>query len=187
MNTPQETFKQILNSDVKRNNVFSQGSPVGQKVDVNKLETLICLELLLVTCYQTLGWLIHNRTIRLQCQQFEQHASYHQEELKKIFPLSRQSELTIENKVNQYILQIKPANLSLREIINLIINFTSFKIDLYKHFSRTSVEHQVILNSFLQDNVEEMFFLDQERKFHQNRVSAYLSDESLEGKGGVFK
>jgi len=174
MNTHVESIRQLLSFNRKSNDVPAQVVHIEEFVDIDKLEMLICIESLIITCYQTIGGMVHNRTIRQECLQFEQHAKYHQDELKKIFPLSQKNEKNIENKVNQYLLQLKPAYLSLKEIINLISNFTSFKVDLYKHFSRTVHEHHDLLNSFLQDNVEEMYFLDQEKNFHQNRVNTYL-------------
>jgi len=174
MNTHLESIKQMLAFNHVRNDVPVEEAPMEEHVDIDKLETLICLESLIITCYQTIGGMVHNRTIRHECQQFEKHAKYHQDELKKIFPLSQKSEAAIEGKVSQYLLQLKPTYLSLKEIINLISNFTAFKVDLYKHFSRTVHEHRDSLNSFLQDNIEEMYFLNQEKNFHQNRVNEYL-------------
>ena len=156
------------------NYIGQQVSHIEQRVDVDKLETLICLESLIVTCYQSLSWLVHNQTIRKECQQFEQHAQHHQEELKRIFPLFPKSEIAIESKVNQHLLQLKPSCLSLREVINLAINLTVLKTDIYKYFFRTFQEHRELLNSLLEDNAEEMYFLRQERNFHQNRLDAYL-------------
>ncbi len=182
MNIRWESLKQTPSINFERNNILPQKDDnersedqIKQHVAVYELETLLCLESLVVTCYQTLGWLVHNRTIRKECLQFEQHAQYHQEELRKIFKLYQKSEVTIESKVNQYLLRLKPSYLSLSEIINVIINFTAFKIDLYKYFSRTVQGHQRLLNNFLQDNIEEMYFLDQEKNFHKNRVNTYLN------------
>jgi len=146
------------------------------RVDVDKVETLICLESLVAACYQSLAWLIHNQTIRRECQQFEQHARYHQEELRKMFPLSPKSEVAIEDKVNNHLLHLKPSHLTLRELINLSINLTVLKMDIYKYFFHTVQEHHELLNSLLEDNVEEMYFLRHERNFHQNRVDQFLNN-----------
>ena len=161
-------------SHLQEANIEQQEYPIKQFVDVDKLETLVCLERLIVTCYQSISWLVHNQTIRRECQQFEQHAQYHQEELKRIFPLLQKSEADIENKVNQHLLQLKPSCLSLREVINLAINFTVLKMDIYKYFSRTVQEHHEVLNRLFENNAEEMYFLRQERNFHQNRVNTFL-------------
>jgi hypothetical protein len=147
---------------------------IRQQVDVDKLEILICLESLVIACYQSLAWSVHNQTIRRECQQFEQHAQYHQEELRRIFPLVRKNEMAIESKVNQHLLQLKPSHLTLREVINLAINLTVLKTDIYKYFFHTVQEHHEILNSLLEDNAEEMYFLRQERNFHQNRLNNFL-------------
>ena len=151
-----------------------QRAHIAQRVDVPKLETLICLEALIVVCYQSLGGLVHNRTIRSECQQFEHHAKLHQEELRRNFPLSQKSEAAIESKVDQHLLQLKPLYLPLRQVINLAINLTVLKADIYKNFSHTVQEDHEFLNSLLEDNVEEISFLRQERSFHQNRLDAYL-------------
>ena len=143
-------------------------------VDVDKVETLICLESLIVACYHSLAWLLHNRTIRHECQEFEQHAKLHQDELRKIFPLSQKNEFNIENRVNHHLLQLKPSCLSLREVINLAINLTVLKMDIYKYFSRTVQGHHEVLYSLLEDNSEEMYFLRQEMNFHQNRLNTLL-------------
>jgi len=149
-------------------------SHIGQQVDVDKLETLICLEAIIVACYQSLAGLVHNQTIRQDCQQFEQQAQYHQEKLRKIFPLSPKSELAIDLKVNHHLLNLKPAYLSLREVIILTINLTTLKTDIYKCFSRTLSEHHEILNTLFEENAEEMYFLRQENNFHQNRLDTFL-------------
>lgn len=134
----------------------------------------MCIESLLATCYQSLAWIVHNQTIRKECQHFEQHARYHQLELIKKFPLSSKSKAAIEAKVNQYLLQFKPSYLSLREVINLAINLNSLKMDIYKYLFHTNQAHHELLNSFLEDNAEELHFLRQEKNFHQNRLDTYL-------------
>ena len=176
-----EFLKQLHSLYFEKNSISNQGAhmeqqvnPIEQQVDVDKLETLICLESLIVACYQSLAGLLHNRTVRRECQQFEQHAKYHQEELRKIFPLFQKNEMAIESKVNHHLLQLKPSHLTLREVINLSINLTVLKMDIYKYFSRTIREHHELLNGLLEDNTEEMNFLRQERNFHQNRLDAYL-------------
>ena len=147
---------------------------IEQQVDVDKLEMLICLEALIVDCYHSLSWLVHNQTIRRECQQFEQHAQHHQEKLIKIFPFLQKSDIAIKNKVNHHLSQLKPSSLSLRELINLAINLTVLKTDIYKFFFNTLQEHHELLNSLLEDNAEEMYFLRQERNFHQNRLDTFL-------------
>ena len=117
---------------------------------------------------------MHNQTIRKECQQFEQHAQNHRDELTKTFPLSQKIKDSIESKVNKYILLFKPAYLSLREVINLAINLNSLKMDLYKYFSHTIQGHHELFNNFLEDNAEEINFLRQERNFHQTRLDTYL-------------
>jgi hypothetical protein len=161
---------------LKEAHIEQQVSHIGQQVDLDKLETLICLESLIAACYQSLAWLVHNQTIRRECLQFEQHAQYHQEVLRRIFPILQKSELAIENKVNQHLLHLKPSCLSLRELINLAINLTVLKTDIYKYLSRTDPEHHEILNSLLEDDSEEMYFLRQERNFHQSRLDAFLRE-----------
>jgi len=164
---------------LEKAHIEQQESPIRQQVDIDKLETLICLESLIVACYQSLAWLVHNQTIRRECQQFEQHAQYHQDELRKVFPLFPKNDLAIEIRVNQHLLHLKPSCLSLREIINLAINLTVLKTDIYKYFSRTAGEHHELLNSLLEDNAEEMYFLRQERNFHQNRLDKFLKEQII--------
>ena len=177
----QEFLKQLRFFNFEKNSASQQEAPPEQQnnrmehhEDVNKLETLICIESLLASCYQSLAWSVHNQTVRRECQHFEQHAMYHQEELIKNFPLNPESKVVIESKVNQYLLQFKPSYLSLREVINLTINLNSIKMEIYKYLFHTVREHQKILNSFLEDNAEEMHFLRQEKNFHQNRLDTYL-------------
>jgi len=184
MDPRSDSSKQLHFPYFQKDNVPDQRTPVQQHEDdigktlnvdkVDKLETLICLESLLAVCYQTLAWLVHNQTIRHECQQFEQHAQHHQEELKKIFPLSPKSEAAIESKVNHHLLHLKPPYLSLRELINLAINLTVLKMDIYKYLSHTVPEHHDVLNNLLQDNAEEMYFLRQERNFHRNRLDTFF-------------
>jgi hypothetical protein len=99
---------------------------------------------------------------------------HHQEELRKIFSLSQKSEEAIERKVYKYLFQFKPPYLSLKAVINLAIHLTAFKMDIYKYFSHTIQEHRGLLNGFIEENLEEMDFLCQEKNFHQNRLDAYL-------------
>ena len=133
----------------KENAFDRQKDHLEQQMDVEELEALICINSLLVTCYQTLAWLVHNQTIRKECQQFEQHLQYHLEELRKIFPLSQKSEVAIEMKTNQHLLQLKPAYLSLRELINLAINLSSLKMVIYKYLFHTVQGHHDLLNGYL--------------------------------------
>jgi hypothetical protein len=150
--------------------IQQQENYIGQYVDVDKLETLICLESLIAVCYQSLSWLVHNQTIRRECQQFEQNAKLHQEKLKRIFPLSPKNEVAIETRVNHHLLQLKLSCLPLREVINLASNLTNLKTDIYKYFSYTIQEHHGLLNDLFEENADEMYFLRQERNFHQNRL-----------------
>jgi hypothetical protein len=145
-----------------------------QQADIDKLETLICIEALLASCYQALEGLVHNQTVRKEYRQLEQHAYYHQEELKRIFPLSQKSEAAIENKMYKYLLQYRLPYLSLKEVINLAIHLTAFKMDIYKYFSHTAQEDHGFFNNLFEDIVEEMNFLCMEKKFHQHRLEAYL-------------
>jgi len=146
----------------------------AQNVDVDKLETLICLESLLAICYQALEGMAHNQTARKEYQQLEQQAQYHQDELKRDFLISQKIENSIESKVYKYLVLFKPPYLPLRAVINLAINLASFKMDIYKHFLHTAQEQHGFLSGFLEDNVEEMSFLQKEKEFHQNRLNVYL-------------
>jgi hypothetical protein len=156
------------------NRVPDQDEHIEQQVDADELETLICIEALLSTCYQAMAGLVHNQTIRKEYQQLEQHMQYHQEELRKIFSLSQKSEEAIESKVDKYLFQFKPPYLSLKAVINLAIHLTAFKMDIYKYLSHTVGGHHELLNNLVEDNLEEMDFLCQEKNFHQNRLDAYL-------------
>jgi len=126
--------------------------------DTDKIETLICLESLLDLCYQALAGLVHNQTVRKECQQFEEHAQYRQEELKKIFSLSQENEDNIENKIDKYVLKLKPLHLPMRALINLAINLTAFKIDIYKHLCHMVENYHELLDNFLEENIEEIDF-----------------------------
>lgn len=161
------------------NRIAGQENYIEQQVDADELETLVCLESLLAICYQALAGLVHNQTIRKEYQHLEQHAQYHQEELKRIFLLSQKSETAIESKVYKYLLQFKLPYLSLRAAINLAIHLTAFKMDIYKYLSRTVHEHHELLNNLFEDNVEEINFLCHEKNFHQNRLDAYLSESRI--------
>ncbi len=151
-----------------------QANHIARHVDVDKLETLICLESLIVVCYQSLSGLLHNHTIHRECQQFEKHARYHQKKLREIFPLSPKSEVAIEVKVDHHLLHLKPSYLSLREVINLSINLTVLKTDIYKYFYHTVQEHHELLYGLLEDNSEEMDFLRQEMNSYKNRLVTCL-------------
>jgi len=161
---------------VEKDHVSYQDSSTDQQLDNEKVETLICLEALLAICYQVLEGLVHNQTVRKEYQQLEQHALFHQEELKKIFLIPPKTESGIESKVYKYLLQFKPTYLPLRSVINLALHLASFKMDIYKHFSYMLQEHHERIHGFLEDNVEELSFLQQEKEFHQNRLKAYLKD-----------
>jgi len=154
--------------------VSNQEDHVEEQVDVGLLETLICLESLLVICYQVMAGLLHNQTIRRECQQLKQHMQCRQEELKRIFLFSPKSEAAIESKMYKYLLQFRLPYLSLREVINIAIHLTAFKIDIYKYLSHAIPGYHEPLNSILTDNVEEMDFLWHEKDFHQHRSDAYL-------------
>ena len=101
----------MVNRLEERENYF------GQHIDVDKLETLICIEALVDSCYQSLAGLVHNQTIRKECQQLEQRVQHHQEELKRIFPLSQKSEDAIKDKIYKHLLQLKPPGFSTRIVV----------------------------------------------------------------------
>jgi hypothetical protein len=137
-------------------------------VDLNKLETVICLEKILNSCYPTLTGLIHNQTIRNECRRFEKLAEHHQGALCRVFPLSQSSEIAIEDKLYKYQLQLSPPNLFLSSVLDLAVNLSAHKIDIYRYLSLKDHEHRKLLNQFIEDSREEMIFLCRERNFHQN-------------------
>lgn len=162
-----------LGSFKNQKNIEQQEIHSKQPIDIDKIEVLICIESLLAVCCQTLAAQMHHQAARQECQQFEQRAQYHQQELRKIFPISEKSEVAIENRIYKYLLQLNPSHLPLKAVMNLDINLTALAIDIYKHFSRTFQEHHGLLKNFLEDNVEEMDFLCQEKQLHQNRLDTY--------------
>lgn len=127
--------------------------------DVDKLETVICLESVLDPYYQALEELVCDETIRKECQRFEQHVQYHQKELRRLFPLSQECEAAVDDKVCKYLMQLKPPYMFLRALINPAISLTANKMDIYKYFSRTDHEHHELLYNFFRDSIEEMNFL----------------------------
>jgi len=145
-----------------------------QNVDIEKMETLVCLESLVETCYRILQGLVHNQGVRRECQQLEFHTQLRQEELIKIFSLSASHKNIINNKVNDYVLKLKPLQLSMRALINVAINLNHFKLDIYKHLNPLTEEHRGLLYNFLEENMEEIDFLRQEKNFHENRLDVYF-------------
>lgn len=141
---------------------------VNNWVDCNKLETIICLEEVLKACYQTLAGMIHNNTIRKEFCRFEQHTQNRLEVLRRIFPVSQESKIAIENKHYDYLLMLKPPYLSLSAVINLAVNLTEQKIDIYRYFSLKDREGRELLNQFIEDSKQDLIFLCRERNFHQN-------------------
>ncbi|MEI7999433.1 MAG: hypothetical protein WCH62_08015, partial [Candidatus Omnitrophota bacterium] len=148
-------------------NVLLQTISSFTKVDVNKLEVVICMEGVLDSCYQSISHLIHNQTIRNECQRFRCRAKCHQEELRRQFLLSKENEIAIESKINKYLLLLDPKYLQLDGVLNLSVRLTSNKKDIYEYLSRTSQEHYASLSKFVKDSVEEMDFLQREISVHQ--------------------
>ena len=167
---------------VNRLKFFKKGQEnhIGQPIDVDKLETVICLESVLGTCYQALAGLVHDQTIRKECQQFERHSERHQEELRKAFALSAENEISIKSKLYKYLLMLSPPYLFLRAVVNLAISLTSYKIDIYRYFSRRNRKHNEVFNSLLQDSIKEMDFLRHESKSYENNPGGIDLKDSLE-------
>jgi hypothetical protein len=132
--------------------------------DVEKVETAICLEILLDTYYKALGELAPDEISRKECQRFETQAQDRQKELRRSFVLSPEIETAIESKVYKYLLLLRPPSLFLRSVIDTAISLTAYKMDIYKNFSRVDQDHQELLNHFFEDSVKEMNFLRKEMK-----------------------
>lgn len=148
-------------------------------VGLTKLETVICLEAVLIVCHQSLAGLIHNNTIRNECQRLGQLAHYHQEGLRKVYPISQESENSIRDKENKYLLHLKSSYLFLNSVINLAINLTEQKIDIYRYLSLKDREHRILLNKFIDESKEEFNFLCRERNYHLNIMEETQSKVSL--------
>jgi len=154
--------------DLKEESLVELEDFLTQHVDTYQLETVLCLELVINSCYQMLARLSPYRNTREEYQRFELYAQFHQEKLRKIFPLSEESETAVENKVYQCLIQVHSSYLFLKAIIGLALTITTYKIGIYEHFSRTHPEHHELLDSFVVDSIEEMNFLYQERRLQQN-------------------
>jgi len=150
--------------------ILNQENHIDRQVDIGKLETVISLETVLVVCYLSLEHLIRNQNIRKECQRFRYQAQAHKEELKKLFPLSQESETAIENKANKYLLQLDHPFLFLGAILTLTISLAENKRGVYKYLFRTYKKHADFLNRFVEDNIEEINFLKRENKFYLNRI-----------------
>ena len=151
-----------------KNHTLDQEDPHKKWGDLNRLETVICLEKVLNACYQTMGGMVHNLSFRNECQRFEKQAQHHQGALSRTFPLSRESEITIEDKLYQYQVQLSSSYLNLSAVINFAINLSAYKIDIYRELSLKDKEHRKLINQFLDDSKEEMSFLRRERNYHLN-------------------
>ncbi len=139
----------------------------GQFFDKEKLETSACLEYVLLSCYKSLIFLIHNRYARKEFQHLAERSLAHQEQLMKLLEHEANSEHLIEIKREQYLSNLNIEHLSVAGVLNLSISMAEHTLDIYKYFSRTCPQYGSLLDRLVQDNVEEIDFLRNELEFHQ--------------------
>ncbi len=134
--------------------------------DLNRLETVICLEGVVNFCYPTLSGFVHNHAFRHDCQKFEKLADHHQRALTRVFPLSQEREIAITDKLINYQMLLNPPNLFFNSVINLTINLNEYKIDIYRNLSIKDRVHRKLFEQFIEDSKDELGFLCRERNFH---------------------
>ena len=76
---------------VLQNRLPDQENTFQNWVGLTKLETVICLEAVLIVCHQSLAGLIHNNTIRKQCQRLGELVNHHQEGLRRSIPFLKKA------------------------------------------------------------------------------------------------
>src|SRR3569623_256338 len=81
-----------------------------------EVEDLLCFERGIRFCYASLEMMMHNRTIRQQCQTFSRWSQTNEEELEKVLADSFDTDFKIERKYPVYTLP--PGDFTLESILS---------------------------------------------------------------------
>jgi hypothetical protein len=128
-----------------------------------EIEDLLCFERAIRFCYASLEMMMHNRTIRQQCQNFSQWSLTNEEELEKIVLEAFDSEIKIEKKYAVYTLP--PDDFTLESILSLGLVVSGYRLNVYQEMrSQLSVKDRIRLNRIIAHVIEEIKFFKREKE-----------------------
>jgi hypothetical protein len=128
-----------------------------------EVEDLLCFERAIRFCYASLEMMVHNRTIRHQCQNFSKWSLTNEEELEKILTEFSMSDIKIEKRHQAYAL---PADdFTLESILSLGLVIVEHRLDIYQELrTHLSVKNRIHLNHIISHIWEEIKFFKREKE-----------------------
>lgn len=128
-----------------------------------EVEDLLCFERGVRFCYASLEMMVHNRTIRQQCQTFSRWSLTNEEELENILSESFASEIKIEKKYPVYTLP--PDDFTLESVLSLGLVVAGYRLNVYQELrSQLSVKNRIRLNRIIAHVLEEIKFFKREKE-----------------------
>jgi hypothetical protein len=133
------------------------------KIIYYEVEDLLCFERGIRFCYASLEMMMHNRTIRQQCQTFARWSLTNEEELEMILTESLSSEIKIEKKYPVYTLP--PDDFTLESVLGLGLVLAGYRLNVYQELrSQLSVKNRIRLNRIIAHVMEEIKFFKREKE-----------------------
>jgi hypothetical protein len=147
----------------KERNAASESLMEGKNNIYYEVEDLLCFERAIRFCYASLEMMMHNRTIRQQCQHFSQWSLTNEEELEKILIESFDDEIKIEKKYPVYTLP--PDDFTLESVLSLGLVVAGYRLNVYQELrSQLSVKNRIRLNRIIAHVMEEIKFFKREKE-----------------------
>ena len=149
--------------------VFQRFPYAVMEVNVQKVETAICLEAVVRVCCQAMAESIHNGRIGLECQLFAKEAMLSQNHLRQ-FLVDREASQRRITQMYQDCYDVNPPCLSPLGLIEVALRSCLEKVHVYKYLSRTTGSGpRRVFDKAIIRTLKEIKFLKSERAFQEGK------------------
>ena len=142
---------------------FDDEQSVSQEEFYSDIENLLCFERAIRFCYASMEMMVHNRTIRHQCQHFSKWSRTNEEELEKILQESPSSDYKTAKAHHPY--GLPPDDFTMESVLSLGLVVAEHRLESYQELRRQlPVRSRIVLNQIIAHVAEEIKFFKREKE-----------------------
>ena len=127
------------------------------------IEQLLCFERAARFCYASVEMMVHNRTLRHQCQSFTKWSRTHEEELERMLKESASYDPKLTGEHRPYVLPSD--DLTLESVLSLGSAIAKHRLEGYQELRKyLSLKNRIVVNHFIAQVIEEVKFFEREKE-----------------------
>ncbi|MBF0491100.1 MAG: hypothetical protein HQL15_10925 [Candidatus Omnitrophica bacterium] len=160
-------YHQFMKKSENTEGVSGQdGSAVVLEDIYFEVEDLLCFERAIRFCYASLEMMIHNRSIRHQCQNFAKWSLTNEGELEGILAESFSDDIKIKKEYQPYTLPNE--DLNVEAVLSLGLVLSEYRLSIYQEMRKhLPTKNRILLNHIISHIEEEIKFFNREKEFLQ--------------------